>query len=198
MTTNETLREARDRYFEENGFGPDGGYGDAWVDFHLGPLAAPFPNTAARVRAVRYHDLHHVLTGYRTDLTGEAEISAWELATGCLGMPAAFVLNLGGLTIGLVVAPLRTYRAFARGRRTKNLYGERFDDALLARPADEARRDAGLDDAGPGAPEGAGAFAAFAPLALVAVLATLAMLPLALLVVPIGLLSTLKKSLARA
>ena len=42
----------------------------------FGPVRFAFPNTAGRVRAVRYHDLHHVVTGYATDWTGEAEIGA--------------------------------------------------------------------------------------------------------------------------
>jgi hypothetical protein len=40
-----TLREARERYFRANGFGESGGYDDAWVDFKLGPVPLPFPNT---------------------------------------------------------------------------------------------------------------------------------------------------------
>src|SRR5690348_8708353 len=78
-----TMREARDRYFEANRFGADGGYASKWVDIKLGPIPMPFPNTASRVRAVKYHDLHHVLTGYDTDWRGEFEISAWEIAAGC-------------------------------------------------------------------------------------------------------------------
>jgi hypothetical protein len=66
-----TLRDARRTYFEVNGFGATGGYDDAWVDFKLGPLPFPFPNTKARIRAVQYHDLNHVLTGYDTDTIGE-------------------------------------------------------------------------------------------------------------------------------
>ena len=45
-----SLREARDRYFSDNGFGPTGGYEDKWVDFKLGPLPFPFPNSPARVK----------------------------------------------------------------------------------------------------------------------------------------------------
>src|SRR5688572_1778448 len=78
-----TMREARARYFEVNDFGVDGGYQDAWVDFKLGPLPMPFPNTQGRLRAVAYHDLHHILTGYDTEIIGELEISAWELGAGC-------------------------------------------------------------------------------------------------------------------
>ena len=66
-----TLREARGRYFAANGLG-EGGYDDKWVRLAVGPLRFAFPNTAGRVRAVRYHDLHHVVTGYATDWTGEA------------------------------------------------------------------------------------------------------------------------------
>ena len=67
----DTLRRARDEYFRVNNFGPNGGYDDAWVDFKLGPIPMPVPNTPSRKRAVRYHDLHHALTGYATDIRGE-------------------------------------------------------------------------------------------------------------------------------
>lgn len=119
-----TMADARTRYFSDNAFGEDGGYGDAWVDFKLGPIPMPFPNTKARVRAVQYHDLHHVLTGYATDTLGEFEISAWELGAGCRDFWAAWQLNLGGLAAGVFACPRRTFRAFARGRRSTSLYGE--------------------------------------------------------------------------
>ena len=140
-----TLGEARDDYFRANGFGPDGGYDDAWVDFRLGPIPMPFPNTAGRKRAVRFHDLHHVLTGYATDLRGELEISAWELGSGCAGYLAAWQLNLGGLVAGLLACPRRTWRAFLRGRSSRNLYrGVAYDAALLGRRVGEVRRELGL------------------------------------------------------
>ena len=125
-----TLREARKVYFEVNAFGDDGGYGSAWVDFKLGPIPMPFPNTPARVRAVRYHDLHHILTGYATTTMGELEISAWEIGAGCKGFAAAWVLNLGGMFAGLFADPRRVFRAFVRGRRSDTLYDERLEDML--------------------------------------------------------------------
>jgi hypothetical protein len=133
-----TMREARRVYFDVNSFGEDGGYFDAWVDFHLGPIPMPFPNTEGRLRAVRYHDLHHVLTGYDTDTRGEFEISAWELAAGCGGFPTARMLNLAGLGAGLFAAPVRVFRAFVRGRRERTVYGEDLE-ALLARRVGELR-----------------------------------------------------------
>jgi len=132
----ETMREARERYFHVNGFGDNGGYDDAWVDFKLGPIPMPFPNTPARVRAVRYHDLHHVLTGYDTDIVGEFEISAWEIAAGCRGYLAAWQLNLGGMVGGMLTAPRRTWRAFLRGRRSSTLYDGDVESLLSERVAD--------------------------------------------------------------
>ncbi|WP_437647153.1 hypothetical protein [Sorangium sp. So ce362] len=139
-----TMREARAIYFEVNRFGADGGYGDAWVDFKLGPLPVPFPNTQGRVRAVRYHDLHHVLTGYDTNTIGEFEISAWELGAGCKDFVAAWQLNLGGLFAGLLSAPRRTVRAFLRGRRSESLYGRPFEE-LLGRTVGDLRREMRVD-----------------------------------------------------
>lgn len=139
-----TLRAARDLYFAVNGFGADGGYGSPWVDFKLGPLPMPFPNTAGRVRAVRFHDLHHIVTGYATDTLGEFEISAWELGAGCKDFYAAWQLNLSGLAGGMAVSPRRIFRAFVRGRRTESLYGGDLE-ALLDRTVGEVRAACGVD-----------------------------------------------------
>jgi hypothetical protein len=180
----QTMGEARARYFEVNGFGADGGYADAWVDFKLGPLSLPFPNTAARVRAVRYHDLHHVLTGYDTDALGEFEISAWEIAAGCKGYLAAWQLNLGGMFAGCLVAPRRVARAFMRGRASETLYDQPFD-ALLDSRVGEARARTGVDRS---PRRMAFADAALFGLALAGGAATaLVTLPLVLFFLPFGL-----------
>jgi hypothetical protein len=84
-----TLREARALYFEHNDFGPNGGYDANWVKIELGWFPVFIPNVQARVRAVRIHDLHHVITGYDTDLMGELRIAGWEIGGGCGGFVAA-------------------------------------------------------------------------------------------------------------
>jgi hypothetical protein len=141
-----TLLEARTRYFEDNGFGEDGGYSDKWVKIELfGKLPVWFPNTPSRVRAVRYHDLHHVVTGYRTDMHGESQISAWELASNCKQEYAAWVLNTGGLVYGLITAPRDMFRAWVRGRHSNNLYGRAFDEVLLGQRVGATRRELALD-----------------------------------------------------
>ena len=137
------LAAARDLYFQVNNFGPNGGYDDAWVDFKLGPIPMPFPNTPGRVAAVKFHDLHHVLTGYDTDTLGEFEISAWELGGGCGKFHVAWQLNLGGTFAGLLTSPRRTWRAFVRGRRSGTLYAQQYD-ALLTRKVGDVQTELGL------------------------------------------------------
>lgn len=183
-----TLREARDRYFADNGFGEDGGYDDAWVVLKFGPVPFPFPNTQGRVRAVRFHDLHHVLTGYGTDLRGESEIGAWELAAGCGDFVAAWQLNFVAMAGGLFLAPRRTWRAFVRGRRATSFYaGYAYDDALLSKSVAEGRALLGVvGEAGEplsASVRDAFAFAAYSSIALASLALFFALsIPLALLV----------------
>jgi hypothetical protein len=140
-----TLREARRVYFEANKFGADGGYGDRWVPLKAGPLTFYMLNTKERVRAVRLHDLHHIVTGYQTDWVGEFEISAFEIGGGCRDYIAAWILNLSGMTTGLALCPRRLFRAFVRGRHSQNLYRTAYDDALLGATVGEMRGRLGLD-----------------------------------------------------
>ncbi len=90
----QTLREGRAIYFAENGLPADGGYDDGWVVIRVkGIPVFAFPNTEGRKRDAPFHDLHHLVTGYGTDLIGEAEIGAWELGSDCSASPAARYLN---------------------------------------------------------------------------------------------------------
>jgi hypothetical protein len=173
-----TLREARARYFRENGFGDDGGYAKRWVHVQLGPVPFAFPNTQARVRAVRFHDLHHVVTGYATDVVGEAEIGAWEIGSGCAGFAAAWILNLYALVLGLAVDAGATFRAFVRGRRMRNLYRTDWDEGLLASRVDDVRARLGLAEAAAAVPTlgDCALFGAWTAAAVALALATLAAL----------------------
>lgn len=142
-----TLGEARARLFALGGLGDDGGYGDAWVVLKLWRVTFAFPNTDGRRRAVRFHDLHHVLTEYPTTWRGEFEISAWEIAGGIRQYWVAWLLDLLGFACGLVVFPRHVYRAFVRGRHSTNLYGDVWDESILARRVGEVRRRLNLNGA---------------------------------------------------
>jgi hypothetical protein len=87
-----------------------------WVA--LGPLKVPVPHPGQ----LRWHDLHHVVLGYGTDAIGEMEISAFELRTG-VTTPMVLFLCLAGVALGLLVAPVRTARAWRGARGKRNLYG---------------------------------------------------------------------------
>lgn len=130
MEGHSTVREERRRFWAENGFGADGGYDDAWQEASFGGIPYAVPNVAARGEALRVHDLHHLVTGYGTDWRGESEIAGWELGSGGAGGYAyAWFIAMFGFVVGVLTMPLRTWRAFRRGRDWSNLYG-------LARPLD--------------------------------------------------------------
>ena len=146
--TNETqtVRQARAEYFRRAGFPPDGGDTQRWVVLRVAgfPIFA-FPNIETRRRSVKLHDVHHVLTGYDTSWTGESEIGAWEIGSGCGKHWVAWYLNLNAMAIGFVIAPRRTWRAFRRGRRSGNLYGSAsLDESLLDWTVADLRRAVGI------------------------------------------------------
>jgi hypothetical protein len=145
------LGEARDAYLARNGFST-AAYDERWVKLKLGPIPLAFPNVASRRRAIRFHDLHHVLTGYPTTLRGEAQIGAWEIAATFPDRGrtygAAWVLNSSVALLGLVIAPRLVVRAFRRGRRCTSLYRLGWSDALLEMEVDDARRLLGLLERG--------------------------------------------------
>ena len=135
-----TLREARKLYFAANGFGADGGYEETLIKVKIWRIPVWLPNTQGRRNAVRFHDLHHILTEYPTTWRGEAEISAWEIAAGGLHRYCAgWMLDLMNVAQGLVVNPVGTYHAFLRGRHSANLYRVQFNDELLGNKVGELR-----------------------------------------------------------
>jgi hypothetical protein len=166
-----TIRDAREAYFAANQLGT-GGYEARWVRMKIGPIPFAFPNTPGRVRAVKLHDIHHVLTEYDTSWRGEAQIAAWEIASGCGRRLAAWVLNLWAMAIGLVIAPRAVAAAFQRGCGAHNLYAHEFSPTLLDRRVDSLRTELSVD--GPPRPGARAALVAWSALALSSVLALVA------------------------
>src|SRR5438105_15281405 len=94
-----TVRQARDAYLAENGFTVDA-YDAKWTDGSFLGIKLVVPNTPRHRWAIMRHDLHHVATGYGTDIVGEAEISAWELRRGLRGL---------GLYVGTIVTSIALF-----------------------------------------------------------------------------------------
>lgn len=136
------IKDALQIYFSKYHF-PNGGYHLKWFKIKVGMLYIPFPNTKARIVAVKLHDIHHIITGYEANLKGEAEIGAWEIASGCGNYLIAWILNFGAFFYGMFLFPRFLFRAFMRGRLSKtNLYyNTRYDETLLNKTVGELRQE---------------------------------------------------------
>lgn len=145
-----TVRRARSEYLTENGFGL-AGYDEPWTPGTFLGIRFRVPNTPRHRWAIMRHDLHHVATGYGTDLRGEGEISAWELRGGirALGLYTGSIVVLGAL-MGMLIAPIRTARAFAAstGRSLFGTARDRDYEALLSLTVGELRERLGVPAAG--------------------------------------------------
>ncbi|GAB3380589.1 hypothetical protein [Lysobacter fragariae] len=119
------LQEELAAFYARHGFGAVVGSRPLTVPVYTGCLLVPLPNIETRHRYLKYHDLHHLITGYSVGRIGEGEVSAWELGTGsALASPLLAVMNLVALSTGLVLEPRRMWRAFIRGARSRNLYSK--------------------------------------------------------------------------
>ena len=122
-----TLREELAAFYRRCGFSDTADRQACTVPVYTGCLLVPLPNIETRHIYLKYHDLHHIVTGYSTGRIGEGEVSAWELGTG--SMRASLLLgsmNLIALSTGLVLEPKRMWRAFRRGCSSRNLYPQKM------------------------------------------------------------------------
>lgn len=124
FTSEETVAAALDRYLDENGF-THAEYEADWTQASFLGIPMAVPNTRLHKQGIRLHDLHHVATGFGTDVAGEGEISAWELGAGLrgVGVYVGTIVCMGAL-VGMIAAPRRAIRAFraARTARARTLW----------------------------------------------------------------------------
>ncbi len=116
------VNDALQAFYAQHNLGEDGGLHKKWATLKVGRFHIPFPNTKARKRAILWHDIHHMATGYSGYWQGEVSIGAWEVSSGCADYYAAWFLDLGAVAVGLFLFPGLVYKGFIRGRRTLNLY----------------------------------------------------------------------------
>jgi hypothetical protein len=118
-----TLQDELDAFYKRSGFGDVPGARPRTVRVYTGCLLVPMPNIEARRRFLKYHDLHHLATGFSIGRIGEGEVSAWELGSGSAFMsPTLGLMNLIALSTGLVLNRKRMWRAFRLGCNSRNLY----------------------------------------------------------------------------
>lgn len=128
----QTPRDILPGFYSQYQLGEDGGQSSSHVRIEFTKkIALYFPNFAARRKAIFKHDVHHIVTGYTSTFKGETEIGAWEIASGCRHYWVAFVLDMSAVMIGILFNPLGVYKAFVKGRRTRNLYSDSMTDAQI-------------------------------------------------------------------
>jgi hypothetical protein len=152
----QSVREARDAYLAENGFTVEA-YDARWTDASFLGIRFRVLNTERHRVGIMVHDLHHVITGFGTDLVGEGEISGWEARRGLrpLGLYVASIVA-SGMLMGFLIAPRRTLHAWrAAGKRSlfslctlDNAAFMTSYEKLLAMTVGELRREVGIDQAG--------------------------------------------------
>lgn len=132
----------------------DGGVNDASVEIRLlKGVTLYIPNIKTRRKVVKKHDIHHLVTGYSAVMKGETEISAWELSTGCRHNWFAFFINTLGMMSGIPFNLRGIWKAWARGRRTTNVYGTSHElEELLNQTVGDLKKELGLlnEDKAPG------------------------------------------------
>lgn len=143
---NMLVRDALPVLFKRFGI-PENPYTATHFVIRIGKFGLRLPNIPARVKVARFHDIHHIATGYPATWRGEAEIGAWELATGCRTSFISWFLNGGAVAVGLFLYPRAVIRAFIRGRRTRtNLYYDVEYAPLLNLTVKAVREKIGLPD----------------------------------------------------
>ncbi len=122
-----SLEAALQAFYDRHGFGDTIGARPRTVPVYTGCLLVPLPNIETRHRYLRYHDLHHLITGYSVGRIGEGQISAWELGSGSMRESLTLgVMNLIALSTGWVLDRHRMWDAYCRGCRSENLYSSRM------------------------------------------------------------------------
>ena len=142
-----TLREARDCFLSSNRFRVED-YSAPTYALRIWRLSLKLHNTKAHQWATPLHDLHHILTGYGTDWTGEAETAAWELRAGCRTLDV-YCLDIAGVIIGLFMSPARVWRAFVRAKGHRTLYRDSVMlESVLQMTVGEVRARLGIPSGG--------------------------------------------------
>lgn len=112
--------EALTEYFSNTGLSMSS-YLDDYFEIKTLGRSIKLPNPLARREAIKIHDLNHILTEYDTSFAAEAQISAFELGS---GIPAEYIaawfFNCNAVFVGMLHSPIKTVKAFLKGRATHN------------------------------------------------------------------------------
>ena len=126
-----TLQQELSAFYKRCGFGPVLGKRPLTVSVYTGCMLVPLPNIEVRHIYLKYHDLHHLMTGFSVGRIGEGEVSAWELGSGSFYRnPILGVMNFIALSTGLALQPKRMWKAFLLGCQSQNLYAKKTREKI--------------------------------------------------------------------
>lgn len=123
-----TLRERIDQYQQERGIDT------RWIKYKIGrkelSIFPLFLLPRAFIDWLSLHDAHHLITGYDTDLKGEAEIAAWVLARNGLNLggnprwlgPMVYFDTLFTALLPMLFMPRRVVAAYKLGKTQFSLH----------------------------------------------------------------------------
>jgi hypothetical protein len=128
----QTISDHLNTFYQDYNLGDEGGNHLPYVIIEITSfLKVYIPNWDNRRKEVLRHDIHHLVTGYKSEILGEFEIAAWEISSGCMNYFVAYLLNSSGLIAGMMMYPRPTFRAFILGSRTTNLYQVYMEDDIM-------------------------------------------------------------------
>lgn len=112
-----TLKEEYKSFMKSYGF-DEIEQSDKWASVSLGtPLKISFPNLSARKKAVIFHDINHIITGYKAQtFVGEIQAAYFEIFSGCGKYWFAWFINSLALPFGLLV-PKKSLQAIKLARK---------------------------------------------------------------------------------
>lgn len=134
-------------FYKTYKLGDDGGFSDNKVKIEISKdLYFFIPNSDIRREAVLRHDIHHLLTSYKSDFMGETEISSWELSAGCGKYYFAWFINSHGQSIGFWINLKNVFKAWRRGKSSSTLYHDQIKiEKILEMKVWELQKILGLD-----------------------------------------------------
>lgn len=116
-----TVEQALNDFYNQHGYGEEGGINKKWDLIKFGPVAFPLPNLESRRKNIYLHDISHLVTGYDTTWLGESAVSSWEVATGGWGrLYFPWLLTLWAMAVGVMLYPRHSYKAFQVGLHMNN------------------------------------------------------------------------------
>ena len=130
--SDQTPEELLPEFYKQYNLGVEGGNHSASLKIEFTKyFSLYFPNFAARKKVILKHDIHHIVTKYPSTFKGETEIGAWEIGSGCKNYWVAWAFNTSAVMAGILFNFWGVIKAFARGRRTKNLYYNDISDSAV-------------------------------------------------------------------